>query len=67
MNWLPEKLMKAIFLKVHKIPATDLVVLPEYHGCKSWIELNVNAESGKAVLSEAELQQKLSEFRRIVN
>jgi len=67
MNWLPEKPMKAIFLKVHKIPATELVVLPEYHGCKSWIELNVNAESRKAVLSEAELQQKLSEFRRIVN
>jgi hypothetical protein len=41
--------------------------LPEYHGCKSWIELNVNAEGGKAVLSEAELQQKISEFRRIVN
>ncbi|TLX82036.1 MAG: DUF1802 family protein [Thaumarchaeota archaeon] len=50
-----------------KIPATEIPILPEYHGCKSWIELNVNAEAGKTVLSEAELQQKLLEFRRIVN
>ncbi|TLX96324.1 MAG: DUF1802 family protein [Thaumarchaeota archaeon] len=67
MNWMPEKPMTAIFLKVHKIPATEIPILPEYHGCKSWIELNVNAEAGKTVLSEAELQQKLLEFRRIVN
>ena len=67
MNWMPEKPMTAIFLKVYKIPATEIPVLPEYHGCKSWIELNVNVEAGKTVLSEAELQQKLLEFRRIVN
>ncbi len=67
MNWLPEKPMKAIFLKVFTIPARDLPLLPEYQGCKSWIELNVNVESGKPVLKEAELQQKLSEFRRIAN
>jgi hypothetical protein len=67
MNWMPEKPMKVVFLKVSKIPSLEIPVLPEYHGCKSWIELNVNAEAGKPVLSEAELQQKLSEFRRIAN
>jgi hypothetical protein len=67
MNWMPEKPMKAVFLRVFKISPTEVPVLPEYHGCKSWIELNVNAEAGKAVLCEAELQQKISEFRRIVN
>ena len=64
---MPEKPMKAIFLKVYKVPATEIPLLSEYHGCKSWIELNVNSEPGKTVLSEAELQQKLSEFRRIIN
>jgi hypothetical protein len=67
MNWMVEKPMKVVFLKVFNVSPTEIPVLPEYHGCKSWIELNVNAEAGKAVLSEAELQQKLSEFRRIVN
>jgi len=67
MNWMPEKPMKAMFLKVFTITPTEVPVLPEYQGCKSWIELNVNPESGKSVLSDAELQQQLSEFRRIVN
>ena len=67
MNWMPEKPMKVMFLKVFKINPIDVPVLPDYHGCKSWIELNVNPESGKSVLSNDELQQKLSEFRRIVN
>jgi hypothetical protein len=67
MNWMPQKPMTAIFLKVYKIAPTEIPILPEYHGCKSWIELNVNTESGSAVLNEADLQQKLSEFRSIVN
>ena len=67
MNWMPEKPMKVVFLKVFKINPTEIPILSDYQGCKSWIELNVNPESGKSVLSDAELQQKLSEFRRIVN
>ena len=67
MNWMPQKPMKAIFLKVIKVPPTEIPILSDYQGCKSWIELNVNSESGKAVLSEVELQQKLAEFRGIVN
>jgi hypothetical protein len=67
MNWMPENPMKAMFLKVFKITPIEIPVLPDYQGCKSWIELNVNSEAGKSVLSDAELQEKLSEFRRIVN
>jgi hypothetical protein len=67
MNWMPEKPMKVMFLKVFRIAPTEVPILPDYQGCKSWIELNVNPESGKSVLSDAELQQKLSEFRRIIN
>ncbi len=67
MNWMPQKPMTAIFLKVYKISPVEIPVLPDYHGCKSWIELNVNAETGSAVLDEADLQQRLSEFRSIVN
>ena len=67
MNWMPEKPIKVMFLKVFRITPAEVPILPDYQGCKSWIELNVNPESGKSVLSDAELQQKLSEFRRIVN
>jgi hypothetical protein len=67
MNWMPEKPMKVMFLKVFKINPIEVPLLPDYNGCKPWIELNVNPESGKSVLSDAELQQKLTEFRRIIN
>ncbi len=67
MNWMPEKSMTAIFLKTYKISPVEISVLPEYHGCKSWIELNVNNQTGSAVLNEADLQKRLSEFRGIVN
>ena len=67
MNWMPQKPMTAIFLKVYKISPVEIPVLPDYHGCKSWIELNVNTGTGSAVLDEADLKQRLSEFRSIVN
>ncbi len=67
MNWLPEKPMKVIFLKVFKILPTEVTVLPDYQGCKSWIELNVNLDSGKSVLNDNEFSKKLAKFREIVN
>lgn len=67
MNWLPQKPMTVIFLKVYKIPPIEIPILPEYEGCKSWIRINVNIEAGKPVLNETDLQQRLSQFRRIMN
>jgi hypothetical protein len=67
MNWMPSKPMKAIFLRVFKIIPMEIPILPEYHGCKSWIELNVNLKPEKAILTDAEFSQRLEQFRRIVN
>ncbi|MGQ0795031.1 MAG: DUF1802 family protein [Nitrosopumilaceae archaeon] len=67
MNWLPEKPMKAILLKVYKIEPSQVPVLSEYHGCKSWIDINVNVENGRSVLSEQELKVTLEKFRKIAN
>ena len=67
MNWMPEKPMKAMFLKVYKIQQSEIPLLIEYQGCKSWIDINVNAEGGRSVLSDKELDEKLKQFREIVN
>ena len=67
MNWIPEKPMKVLFLKVYKIPRFEVPVIPEYQGCKSWIDINVNLEAGRSVLSDKELNEKLEQFRGIVN
>ena len=63
---MPEKPMKAIFLRVVRIPEFTLPLKSEFSGCKSWIELNSNFESGESALSDNEVEQKLDEFKEIV-
>ena len=67
MKWMPQKPMKALFLKVYKIQQSEIPVISEYQGCKSWIDINVNLEAGQSVLSDKELNEKLERFRKIVN
>ena len=64
---MPDKPIKAVFLKVFRIPELEVPIKSEYHGCKSWIDINANITSGKAVLSYTVLDSKLKEFREIVN
>ena len=67
MRWMPRKPMKGMFLKVYKIQQSQVPILAEYQGCKSWIDINVNVEAGRSVLSDQELNEKLERFREIVN
>jgi hypothetical protein len=67
MNWMPEKPIKAIFLKVFKVPEVYIPIKSEYHGCKSWININEDIQEGKSVLSDTELNLRLKKFREIVN
>jgi len=67
MNWMPEKPLKAIFLKVFKIPEKEIPLKDEYQGCKSWININEDVVSGEPVLSESELQSKLKKFKDGIN
>ena len=67
MNWEPEKPFKVVFLRVYKINESETPVLSEYQGCKSWIDINENVEDGKPVLNDSEFNQKLEQFRGIMN
>ena len=66
-NWMPEKPMKAVFLKTIKIPEINLPLEPEFSGCKSWIELNSDFQEGRSALKNDEIEQKLQKFKEIVN
>ena len=66
-NWMPEKPIKAVFLKVYKVPEIEIPIKPEYHGCKSWININEDILAGKPVLNEQQLYSRLQKFREIVN
>jgi hypothetical protein len=66
-NWMPEKPMKAVFLKIIKIPEFNLPLQPEFSGCKSWIELNSNFQEGESALKDNKIEERLQEFKEIVN
>ena len=59
--------MKAIFLKTFKIPEFEIPIKSEYHGCKSWIEINADFSDVKSVLTDEEIESKLNQFKEIVN
>lgn len=65
-NWKPENPMKAVFLKVYKIPEFNTLLKSEYQGCKSWININEEIPIGEAVLSDSKIELKLNEFKEIV-
>ena len=65
-NWMPEKPIKAIFLRTVKISEFNLLLKPEFSGCKSWIELNSNFQEGESALKNDEIEKKLQEFKEIV-
>ena len=65
-NWKPDNPMKAVFLKVYKIPEFNILLKSEYQGCKSWININEEIPVGEAVLSDTEIESKLNEFMDIV-
>ena len=65
-NWMPEKPMKAVFLRTVKIPEFNLPLEPEFSGCKSWIELNSNFESGESSLNDQEIEERLQKFKEII-
>ena len=67
IDWLPEKSMKAIFLKTFKVSKFEIPIKSEYHGCKSWIEINDDFLDGNSVLTDEEIESKLNEFKEIVN
>ena len=66
-SWKPEKPFKAIFLKTYRIPEIKLPLESDFAGCKSWVEINSNFESGESVLEESKIQSKLKKFRDVVN
>jgi hypothetical protein len=65
-KWKLGNPMKTLFLKIYKIPECNTPLKSEYQGCKSWININEEISNGEAVLSDAEIESKLSEFKETI-
>lgn len=66
INWMPDKAVKAVFLKTYKMPELQIPTKPEFAGCKSWIDINAKPEPANPVLSDSELETRLKKFKEIV-
>ncbi|MBI5774406.1 MAG: DUF1802 family protein [Verrucomicrobia bacterium] len=67
-DWGRDKNIFALAVRVSRLPrVVELPVLPEYGGCKSWIELATEVDtSGSApVLGGAEFEARLNQFRAV--
>ena len=67
INWMQDTPIKAVFIRAYKIPQIEIPLKSEFEGCKSWIELNPNQNSGNSVLTDLEIETELQRFREIVN
>jgi hypothetical protein len=67
IGWMPQKPLKAIFLKTYKMPSFELADRPEFQGCKSWIDINAKLDSGEAVLNNSDISSRLKMFEEIVS
>jgi len=56
-----------LILRTYKVPEFEIPIKSEYHGCKSWIELNEKELDAKSVLSEDEIESRMKEFKEIVD
>jgi hypothetical protein len=66
-DWGREKAIFVLAVRVFRLAQPiELPMLTSYGGCKSWIELerDIDTPGAEPVLSDAELEQKLAQFRR---
>jgi len=69
-EWGKEQSIYAIVVRVFRLEmALELPLIPEYEGCKSWVELTheVALTSAAPVLKEAAFDEKLAVFRNAIN
>jgi hypothetical protein len=69
-DWGRSKNIYAIALRVHRLPlAIELLMLPVYGGCKSWVEFDKDVVTNGAlpVLDQLAFDQKLNRFLAALN
>ena len=65
--WQGQRPLRALFLRVYRMPAMQVPQKPEYGGCKSWIDVGGEAGDGTPALGDADVESRLGRFREITN
>lgn len=64
-DWMPERPLKAVLLRVFAIPELEIPMKAEYGGCRSWIDIDAQVPRGEPVLGDPEADSLLEQFRRV--
>jgi hypothetical protein len=69
-RWKPKQPLYVLLLRVYKLPQPSIIpYVPEYGGCKSWIELlqPISLDGSIPVLNDSECDRMRETIREIVN
>lgn len=69
LRWKARQPLYILLLRTYKLAqVTEIPYLPQYGGCKSWIDLAqaIDVQNAEPVLSESRYQQLVSQIRDIV-
>jgi hypothetical protein len=69
-DWGPAANIFALAVRVHRLPlALELPMLPQYAGCKSWVEFerDIPTAGARPVLDPPVFDHKLNEFLAALN
>lgn len=70
LHWRPKQPLTVALLRVYKLQQTQsLPIMPEYSGCKSWVELGRDISLGDMtpVLDDAEYQRQARAIRQALH
>lgn len=63
---MPSKPLRALLLRVYRIPEVKIQMSPGYAGCRSWIDVDVEVPPGRPALDDRTAASRLEAFRRFV-
>lgn len=70
LRWRPKQPLTVALLRVYELQQTQSIpILPEYSGCKSWVELSaeVNLDDMTPVLDDAEYERRADTIRHALH
>ncbi|BAY38113.1 hypothetical protein NIES2111_24580 [Nostoc sp. NIES-2111] len=69
LNWKPQQPIFILLLRTYKLPQSqEIPYLPEYGGCKSWIDIiaPIHLKDSQPVLSDSDYKQIVDEVKVVI-
>ncbi len=65
-QWKPDNLFKVMLLRVYRIAPVTIPYLPEYKGCRSWIDLEQNFDDQIPIIPDDPFNELYTKFVSLI-